>query len=130
MSGTSSSNSVNFTVTVQIKDADASIKPGMAANVTIITNQVADVLLVPSTSIFNSSDGQQFVYLIENGTPTPVNVTTGASSDSATQITSSGLNEGDTIVLSFASSSIFDNMRGFGFGGMSGDDQQPPTTSP
>jgi HlyD family secretion protein len=130
MSGTSSSNSVNFTVTIQITDADASIKPGMAANVTIITNQVADVLLVPSTSIFTSTDGQQFVYLIQNGTPTPVNVTTGASSDSATQITSSGLNEGDTIVLSFASSSIFDNMGGFGFGGMSGGDRQPPTTSP
>ena len=50
LAGTVGQNSVNFSVTVQITDADAQIKPGMAANVTIVTNQVENALLIPSTS--------------------------------------------------------------------------------
>ncbi len=80
LAGTVGSNSTTFTVSVQITNADALIKPGMAANVTIITNQVANALLVPSTAIFtDSTSGQQYVYLIQNGTPTAVVVTTGRS---------------------------------------------------
>ena len=119
LAGTVSQNSVNFTVTVQITDADAQIKPGMAANVTIVTNQVANALLVPSTSIFTDTSGQQYVYLIQNSTLTTVLVTVGAVSDSTTQITNDTLKEGDTIVLSFASTSSTSS-GGFGLGGLGG----------
>jgi multidrug efflux pump subunit AcrA (membrane-fusion protein) len=90
----------------------------MAANVTITTNEVANALLIPSTSIFTDSSGQQYVYLIQNGTPTAVNVSVGAVSDTTTQITGSTLQEGDTIILSFASTSTTSG--GFGFGGLGG----------
>ena len=120
LAGTVSQNSVNFTVTVQITDADAQIKPGMAANVTIVTNQVENALLVPSTSIFtDTTTSQQYVYLIQNGVSTTVPVTIGAVSDSTTQITSDTLKEGDTIVLSFASTSSTSG-GGFGLGGLGG----------
>jgi HlyD family secretion protein len=115
LAGTTAQNSVNFTVTVQLTDADALVKPGMAANVTIVTNKVENALLVPSTSIFSDANGQQFVYLVQNGATTQVQVKVGAVSDSTTQITSDTLKEGDTIVLSFASTTSSSG-GGFGFG--------------
>jgi macrolide-specific efflux system membrane fusion protein len=113
MAGTVGQNSVNFTVTVQVTDADALVKPGMTANVTIITNQVKNALLVPSTAIFTDNSGKQFVYLVRNGVVTEVPVTIGAASDTTTQITDGTLQEGDTIVLSFSSSA---SSTGGGFG--------------
>ena len=119
LAGTVGSNSVNFSVTVQVTDADAQIRPGMAANVTIVTNQVDNALLVPSTSIFTDTSGGQYVYLVQNGATTTVPVTVGAVSDTTTQITNSTLKEGDTIILSFASTSSTSS-GGFGFGGLGG----------
>jgi HlyD family secretion protein len=134
LAGTVAQSSVNFTVTVQLADADALVKPGMAANVTIVTNKVEDALLVPSTSIFSDTNGQQFVYLVQNGATTPVQVKVGAVSDSTTQITSDTLKEGDTIVLSFAStSSSSDGFPAFGLGGgarVIRSENPPPATNP
>jgi len=119
MAGTVSQNSTNFSVTVQIADADALVKPGMAANVTIVTNQVDNALLVPSTSIFTDTNGGQYVYLVLNGATSTVPVTVGAVSDTTTQVINSTLKEGDTIILSFASTSSTSG-GGFGFGGLGG----------
>ncbi len=119
LAGTVGSNSVNFSVTVQITNADALIKPGMAANVTIVTNKVDNALLVPSTSIFTDTNGQQFVYLVQNGVSSTVPVTVGSVSDTTTQVTGSNLKEGDTIILSFASTSTTSG-GGFGLGGLGG----------
>ncbi len=116
LAGTEAQNSVNFTVTVQLTDADTLVKPGMAANVTIVTNKVENALLVPSTSIFSDTNGGQYVYLVQDGATVKVPVTVGAVSDSTTQITSSTLKEGDTIVLSFESSTS----SGGGFGILGG----------
>ncbi len=124
MAGTAGQNSVNFIVTVQITDADKLVKPGMTANVTILTNQVEGALLVPSTAIFTDNSGKQYVYRVNNGQVSTVPVTVGASSSSTTEITASSLQEGDTIVLSFASSAssstsgrAFGILGGFGGGG-------------
>ena len=123
LAGTSAQSSVNFNVNVQITNADAQVKPGMSANVTIITNKVDNALIVPSTSIFTDANGGQYVYLVQNGGTTKVPVTVGVVSDSTTQITSSSLKAGDSIVLSFASSSTtggFGFRMGGGGGGASG----------
>ena len=133
LAGTVGNNSTNFTVKVQITDADAKVKPGMAANVTITTNQVDNALLVPSTSIFTDTNGKQYVYLIQNGTQTAVPVTVGAISDTTTQVTGSTLKEGDTIILSFASTSSTTGGGGFGlggFGGIVGGGGRPPAGTP
>jgi len=121
LAGTSSSSTVNFNVSVQLSDADAQVKPGMTANVTITTNQVDNALLIPSTSIFTDTNGQNYVYLVQNGTTTAVAVTVGATSDTSSQITGDTLKEGDIIVLSFASTtSSSSSSRGFGLGGFGG----------
>ena len=120
LAGTESQSSVNFTVTVQLTDADALVRPGMAANVTIVTNKVDNALLVPSTSIFADPNGSQYVYLVQNGATTKLPVTIGAVSDSTTQITGSTLKAGDTIVLSFATTSTSTGGFGFRLGGGGG----------
>jgi len=130
LAGTASQNSVTFSVTVQVTDADPKIKPGMAANVTIVTNRVDNALLVPSTSIFTDTSGQQYVYLIQNSAPTTVPVTVGAVSDSTTQITGNTLKEGDTIILSFASTSTTGGGFGFGGGGFIGGGRVQPGGTP
>jgi HlyD family secretion protein len=118
LAGTVGANSVNFSVTVQLTNPDSLIKPGMAANVTITTNQVANALLIPTTSIFTDSTGQQYVYLVQNdGSTVTVPVTVGAVSDTTTEITGSSLKEGDVIVLSFASTTSSSGGFGMGLGG-------------
>jgi HlyD family secretion protein len=132
LSGTVAQNSVTFTVTVQLADADEMVRPGMAANVTIVTNEVQDALLVPSTAIFLDDNDQQFVYVVRGGLLNTVPVTVGATSDTTTQVTSDSLQEGDTIVLSFTTTST---TSGFGFGGGMGGrvvegGDQPQVTNP
>ena len=116
LAGTTTQTSVDFVVTVQLTNADALVRPGMSANVTIVTDQVADALLVPSTAIFTDSSGAPYVDLVQNGALVKVPVTVGAVSDSQTQITSDGLHEGDTIVLSFASGSSSSSLGAGGLG--------------
>ena len=116
MAAATGSGTVNFSVSVQLTDADAQVKPGMSANVTITTNKVADALLIPSTAIFTDTNGQDYVYLVQNGTPTAVPVTVGAVSDTSSQITGNSLQQGDTIVLSFASTTSSSGGGGFGLG--------------
>jgi HlyD family secretion protein len=113
LSGTVGQNSVTFSVTVQLSDADALVKPGMAASITIVTNEVQDALLVPSTAIFLDDNNQPFVYLVQGGTLTTVPVTVGAVSDTTTQVSADALHEGDTIILSFTTTS---SSSGFNFG--------------
>jgi HlyD family secretion protein len=120
LAGSSAQSSVNFNVNVQITNADAQVKPGMSANVTIITNKVENALLIPSTSIFTDANGGQYVYLVQNGGTSKVPVTVGAVSDSTTQITSSTLKAGDTIVLSFAKTSTTGGLGAFRLGGGGG----------
>lgn len=96
--GDSSSGAVNFTVTVQITDADAAVKPGMTVAVNIVVKQVKDQLLVPNRAV-RLIDGQRVVYVLENGAPREVKVTLGASSDTQSVVTGGGLKEGELIVL-------------------------------
>ena len=96
--GDSSSGAVNFTVTVQLTDADVSVKPGMTVAVNIVTKQVKDQLLVPNRAV-RSANGQRVVYILQNGQPRPINITLGASSDMQSVVTGGQLKEGDLIIL-------------------------------
>ena len=55
---------MNFTVTVEISDPDASIKPGMTAAVNIAVSQLDDVLLVPSRAV-RTLDNKRVVYVLQ-----------------------------------------------------------------
>lgn len=96
--GDQTSGAVNFTVTVQLTDADADVKPGMTAAVNIVTQQVKDQLVIPNRAV-RLVDAQRVVYVLKNGKPQPVKVTLGASSDTQSVVTGGDLKVGDLLVL-------------------------------
>ena len=96
--GDNSSGSVNFTVTVQLTDADSQAKPSMTAAVNIVVQQVKDQLLVPNRAV-RLVDTQRVVYILENGRPKQVQITLGASSDTMSVVAGGDLKEGDLIIL-------------------------------
>jgi HlyD family secretion protein len=101
---------VEFRVTVTIEDADASVKPGFTAVVSIITSQAEDALLVPNQALRNINGNNSLVVMGEDGAPMPVKVEVGASSEAFTEIISGDLAEGDQLIV--VTESI-----GSGFGG-------------
>jgi HlyD family secretion protein len=89
---------VNFNVTIELIDADDSVRPGMTAGVNIVVNQLEDVLLVPNRAV-RLRDGKRVVYVLKQGVLTPVEIEIGATSDLTSQILSGDIQEGDTVVL-------------------------------
>jgi HlyD family secretion protein len=96
--GTVTQGVVNFTVTMELTDADSQIKPGMTAAVTITVKQLDDVLLVPNRAV-RLQEGKRYVYVLRNDQIEQVEITLGASSDSVSEVIAGDLNEGDMIIL-------------------------------
>ena len=96
--GTSVQGVVSFKVTVELLDADASVKPGMTAAVNITVKEMKDVVLIPNRSV-RLSDGNRVVYLLENGMPVKKTVRLGSSSDTMSVIVGGDIKEGDVIIL-------------------------------
>jgi HlyD family secretion protein len=88
----------NFTVQVEITDADEQIKPGMTSAITFVVDEIDDVLLVPNRAT-RIHEGQRVVYILQDGQLTPVKVVLGSSSDTDSQVLESHLQPGDEIVL-------------------------------
>jgi HlyD family secretion protein len=96
--GTTTGGSVNFIVTVEITDKSDQIRPGMTAAANIAVNQLKNVLLVPNRAI-RTQNGKRIVYVARNGVPTQVEITLGASSNTASEVIGGDLKEGDQIIL-------------------------------
>jgi len=101
--GNAAQGAVTFTVTVVLTDADASVKPGMTAAVSIIVKQLSNVLLVPDRAV-RLVKNQHVVYVLQNGQPQMVKITLGASSDTQSEVASGDLKVGDAIILNPLSS--------------------------
>ena len=112
--GESVQGAVDFTVTVALTDADASVKPGMTAAVTVTVKQVKNVLLVPSRAV-RLVNNQLVVYVLSNGQAKEVNVTLGASSDTMSEVVDGSLKVGDLIILN-PPSTLFSRPSGNGSG--------------
>ena len=123
--GSSTSGVVEFYATIKVNDADANVKPGFSATISIVTNKVQNVLLVPNLAVVTDTSGKSFVLVSNNGTTKPVAVELGLKSDQYTEVKSGDLNEGDTVLIAISSSSadtannraLFGIMGGFGGGG-------------
>ena len=113
--GDSVQGAVNFTVTVELTDSNQNVKPGMTAAVTITVKQVNNVLLVPNRAV-RLVNNQRVIYVLRNGQPVEVNVNLGASSDTQSEVVSTGLNVGDLIILN-PPSNLFTRPSGGGGGG-------------
>jgi len=117
--GTDDQGVVNFTVTIELKDGDGEVRPGMTAAVNIVVSEIKDVLIVPNRAVSKRS-GTYMVFIMKNNQVTGIPVEIGASSDIETEITKGDLKEGDLIIVNPPSqlfSAGSSNMQG---GGMTG----------
>jgi len=121
--GTVSSNVTSYSANIKLDSMSDSILPNMAATANIILLTKVDVLKVP-TSALSTSNGQTVLKTFVSGKEVSVNVETGLSSDSETEIIS-GASEGTEIITGTTSSasstsnatrSVFSG----GFGGSGG----------
>lgn len=96
--GTTTQGTVDFNVAVELTDADNAVRPGMTAAVNIVVDQLEDVLLVPNRAV-RALEGERVVYVLKDGTPQPVEIQLGASSEEMSQVLEGELSAGDPIVL-------------------------------
>lgn len=96
--GTSVQDVVDFSVTLELTDADEAVRPGMTAAVNIIVNELENVLLVPNRAV-RIRDGKRVVYILENGVPQPIEITLGASSDLYSEVVSGDISVGALVIL-------------------------------
>lgn len=89
---------VNFTVTVELLDADELVRPGMTAAVNIVVSQLENVLLVPNRAV-RVTEGMRVVFITKNGQFEPIEIVLGASSDVYSEVIDGELVEGMKIIL-------------------------------
>jgi HlyD family secretion protein len=96
--GNSIQGAADFTITVELTDPDAHVKPGMTAAVSIIAKQLSNVLLVPNRAV-RLVNHQRVVYVLQNGQPQMVTISLGITSDTQSEVASGDLKAGDVIIL-------------------------------
>jgi macrolide-specific efflux system membrane fusion protein len=92
------SNVVTYNAIVSFDSVPAGVKPGMTANVSVITASKAGVVSVPSAAI-STTGGVSTVTVRTNGKDENRTVVTGLKGDGTTEIMS-GLDEGEQVVMS------------------------------
>jgi len=119
--GSTTSNVTSYPAIITLDSGSDQILPNMATTANIIVEVKNDVLTVPVAAV-KSVNGQSTVTILKNGQEQTVNVETGISSETQTEIVS-GLTEGEKVVTGTISSSssstqsrsVFSS--GFGGGG-------------
>ncbi|MDO8626313.1 MAG: efflux RND transporter periplasmic adaptor subunit [Candidatus Magasanikbacteria bacterium] len=92
---------VYYKVTIALADTDIPIKPGMTANVTIMTASRAKAFSLPLRSVRTGSDGHKFVKLLgSGGQVTETEVILGLRGDLGRVEILSGVNASDTVIIS------------------------------
>ena len=101
----STSNVVTYTVVIEIDNSDLKLKPGMTANVEIITAEEKDVLLAPNQALrFYMDNTKRYqdrgLWILRKGKPERISVTIGVSDENNTEIKSTELKAGDEVITS------------------------------
>lgn len=104
------SNVVSYTVVIEIDNSEMKLKPGMTANVEIITADIKDALLVPNQALrFYMNEGDNAkryqdrgIWVIRDGKPHRISIKLGVSDDANTQIISDEIKDGDIVIISRA----------------------------
>ena len=96
---TSSSSAVYYNGVLSVPNADGGLKISMTAQVTIVTSEVSDALVVPAAAVQSGPGGESMVEVYDAGSGRiqPRRVTTGLNNKVLVEIVD-GLEEGDQIV--------------------------------
>lgn len=104
------SNVVTYEVVIAVNNEELKFKPGMTANVEIITANEKDVFTVPNKALrFSMNEDvryqQKGIWILENGHPKRIEITSGVYDDNNTQIDGNQLKEGMEVIIEKASAS-------------------------
>jgi HlyD family secretion protein len=97
-SGTAISGVISYYVTVVVDRMDPRLKDGQTARATVVTQEVGDVLTVPSAAVRQENGRSTVTVVDENGTERPIPFQPGVVGPDRTQVVS-GLREGQRIAL-------------------------------
>lgn len=96
--GTAISGVVSYYVTMIVNGGDARLKDGQTVRATVVTDEVPDVLTVPSAAVRQENGRSTVTVLDESGAEVPVPFEAGMVGPERTQVVS-GLREGQRVVL-------------------------------
>jgi len=85
-----------FKVTIEIRDAERRIKPGMFGRIGIVFDRHTDAVQVPRSAIIED-DGETSVFVVADGTASRKSVTTGYSNRGMVEVIE-GLDDDDEII--------------------------------
>jgi HlyD family secretion protein len=85
-----------FDISIQLTEADSSLRPGLTAQIVVLGSKNANILYVPRLAIFQK-DGKQIVYLKRASGFEQLQVKVGSQNESRTAI--DGLKAGDQVAL-------------------------------
>ena len=102
------SNVVTYQVVIAVNNRDLKFKPGMTANVEIITANEKNVFLVPNKALRFSMDenaryAQKGIWVMRDDKPVRIEIESGVYDDNNTQISGSDLVEGLDVIIEKAS---------------------------
>ena len=122
ISPTTVSNVVTYTVVVKVENEDLKLKPGMTANVSIITQKSENALCVPTIALKYTpmQKGEikryenQGIWVLRKSKPVRVEIKTGASDDTYTEIKEGDISEGESVIVGTGgkSNTLTKNMKG------------------
>lgn len=111
ISPTTVSNVVTYSVIITVDNEDLKLIPGMSANVSILTSKKQDVLCVHNSALkftpYNDGSGPKYekrgIWILKEDKPQRVEIETGVSNDTCTEILTGNLKEGDNIITGIES---------------------------
>ena len=109
ISPTTVNNVVTYNVIVEVDNEDEKLKPGMTANVSIITNQKDNALCVPNDALrFTPTEitgGQKYkeqgIWVMRDKKPVRVTIKTGAKNNDITEIISKDIKENERVIIGY-----------------------------
>jgi HlyD family secretion protein len=99
-------NVVTYDIVISVDNSDLMLMPGMTAASRIVVDQRNDVIRVPNQALRYvpkglpgaAQSGQAQIWVLRDGKPAPIPVTTGLDDDNFTEIASGDVKPGDLVV--------------------------------
>ncbi len=86
-----------YAIEISVPNPDGTLKPGMFANISFVSESSTDTLVVPRNTVLENST-EKYVYILEGNKAVKKVVETGIDDGENIEITN-GVNDGDTIVV-------------------------------
>jgi HlyD family secretion protein len=101
-------NVVTYDVVIKVENPELKLKPGMTANVSIITSFKKDILKIPNAALRFVPSEKEIeknvqkglgVWIIKNGKPQRIPIMTGISDGTYTELVSGEIKEGQEVII-------------------------------